>query len=72
MMRVTLLLLTALLLNGCAAVISEHSQTILLKKDTGEKAQCSIDKLRTHIALQRYKECISSYEAQGYTIWGQY
>lgn len=71
MMRITLLLLLVLLCS-CAAVISEHSETIMLNKSTGEEAKCSIDKLRTQIALERYKECISSYEAKGYTIWGQY
>lgn len=72
MMRAFLLLLIAVLCAGCAAVISDHSRTILLKQDTGEQVECSIDKLRTQFSLKRYKECISSYEADGYTIWGQY
>jgi len=72
MMRTFLLFLSVVLLTGCAAVISDHSRTILLKQETGEQAECSIDKLRTQFSLKRYKECISSYEAEGYTVWGQY
>lgn len=72
MIRILLLLLTLSLLFGCAAVLSKHSRTILINRETGEQVECSIDMLRTQVAHERYKECISSYEEQGYTIWGQY
>lgn len=71
-MRALIFLLSILLLSGCAAVFSKHHRTILLKKETGEQVECQIDLLRTQVAHKRYKECISSYEEQGYTIWGQY
>lgn len=66
------LLLALMLLSGCAAVVADHSRTILLNRETGERVECTVDMLRTQVAYERYKECISSYEDEGYTIWGQY
>lgn len=65
-------LLVLSLICGCAAVLSKHSRTILVNPENGEQAECAIDMLRTQVAHQRYKDCISSYEEQGYAIWGQY
>jgi uncharacterized protein YxeA len=72
MKRTLISLLVLMLLSGCAAFKEKHSRTILLNRDTGERVECTVDMLRTQEAYERYKACISSYEAQGYSIWGQY
>ena len=71
MIRLTTLLLSILLLPGCASVISKHSRTILMNSQ-GDRQECTVDMLRTQVAYDRYKQCIESYEEQGYEIWGQY
>jgi hypothetical protein len=38
----------------------------------GDRQECTVDMLRTQVAYDRYKQCIESYEEQGYEIWGQY
>lgn len=72
MIRALFILLVMIVLSGCAAVIAKHSRTILLNRETGDQVECNVDMLRTQVAYKRYKECIRSYEDQGYTIWGQY
>lgn len=71
MLRLIVLLLTMLLVTGCASVISKHSRTILMNSE-GDRQECNIDMLRTQMSKKRYEECITSYEEQGYKIWGQY
>ena len=71
MIRLPVLLLSILLLSGCAAVISKHSRTILMNSE-GDRQECAVDMLRTQVAYDRYKQCITSYEEKGYKIWGQY
>jgi len=71
MNRVIVLLFFILLLSGCASVISKHSRTILMNSE-GDRQECTVDMLRTQVAYDRYKQCIESYEEQGYKIWGQY
>lgn len=71
-MRILIFLLALALSNGCASVTAKHSRTILMNRTTGERQECTVDMLRTQVAYQRYKDCIKSYEDQGYTIWGQY
>ena len=71
MNRLIVLLVTMLLLPGCAAVIAKHSRTILMNSE-GDRQECSVDMLRTQVAYDRYEQCIETYEQQGYKIWGQY
>lgn len=71
-MRVLILLLMVTLIAGCASVAAKHSRTILMNRQTGERQECTVDMMRTQVAYQRYKDCIASFEEQGYTIWGQY
>lgn len=71
-MRVVILVLTAVLLAGCASVVAKHSRTVMMNRQTGETQECTVDMMRTQVAYQRYEECIASLEEQGYTVWGQY
>jgi hypothetical protein len=61
-----------ILVTGCASFTEEHSRTLLMNRSTGERKECTVDKLRTQKSYDKYKECIQSYEEQGYTIWSQY
>jgi len=60
------------LLSGCASFTADHSRTLLMDRNTGETKECSVDKWRTEESYQKYQECVSAYEQQGYTIWSQY
>lgn len=64
--------LVLLLLTGCASFSEKHSRTVLMDRNTGERKECTVAMLRSTAAYEEYKECIRSYEAQGYSIFGQY
>jgi len=68
----TLLLLLITLTAGCASMGAEHSRTILINRDTGERQECTVDMMRSNESYQKYEECVATFKAEGYTIWGQY
>ena len=70
-LNLLIVVLSVLLVSGCASVISKHSRTILMNSE-GDRQECTIDFLQTQMSKQRYDECIKSYEEEGYKIWGQY
>jgi uncharacterized protein YxeA len=61
-----------LLVSGCASFTEKHSRTLLMNRSTGERQECTVDKWRTQGSYEKYKECIKSYEEQGYTVWSHY
>lgn len=71
-MRLVIFLAVFLLFMGCASFEAEHSRTLLMDRKTGEMKDCTVGMARNKGAYEKYQECISSYEAQGYTIWSQY
>lgn len=72
-MRLSMLLLLMItLVAGCASMGAEHSRTILMNRQTGERQECTVDMMRSRESYQKYEECVASFQEQGYTIWGQY
>lgn len=71
-MRLLTGVLALLLLAGCASFTEKHSRTVLMDRSTGERQECTVTMMRSAAAYEEYKECIRSYEAQGYSIFGQY
>ena len=71
-MRRLLCLCLILLLSGCASFSAEHSRTLLMDRTTGEMKECTVDKWRTKESYEKYQECVSAYEEQGYTVWSRY
>jgi hypothetical protein len=71
-MKILIGVLVLLLFAGCASFTEKHSRTVLMDRSTGERQECTVAMVRSAAAYEEYKECIRSYEAQGYSIFGQY
>ncbi len=64
--------LLLLLFAGCASFTEKHSRTVLMDRSSGDRKECTVALIRSAAAYEEYKACIASYEAQGYSIFGQY
>lgn len=71
-MRLLIFFVVAFFFVGCASFEAEHSRTLLMNRSTGEMKDCTVGLARSKGAYEKYEECISSLEEQGYTIWSQY
>ena len=71
-MRLFIILVLSFFFVGCASFEAEHSRTLLMDRKTGETKDCTVGMARNTGAYEKYEECISSLDEQGYTIWSQY
>jgi len=71
-MRLVIFTTLMLFLSSCASFTEPHSKTLLMDRNSGELKDCTVGKWRTKESYDVYKNCIKTFEEEGYTIWNQY
>jgi len=71
-MRTLIFATLMLFVSSCASFTEPHSKTLLMNRNTGEFKDCTVDRWRSKESYEVYKNCIKTFEKEGYTIWNQY